>query len=293
MIYNLATLTALDAVKSNQVQQTLNNGQVEQWMAMGWMAVNHAAPAAGAQTTTTNTVGGLNPAQIFNPRPTYANLNIDVARWFFRSYDVGYQIGLFCHEVAAHFMTDENITMHGGWYRGNTAVAHTPANSEQQITAANTPITDTITGIVSTPGTAPQSDHIFAASNAYMRFQQYRISMHTFGLEMQAVAGALAGAAFGAAHYQSLVDCWLMDVASIVATADRRIRGVGTLANNVAAAYNAFRLHLQAVYPLPGHGAGPAPLIDAAIHAVPAKTAGQVRLAYLRMLGGLIWRYFW
>ena len=287
MNFNFVALQNLNIAKANQVRHTLAVSPLSFWMDM-----QHAANAGGGPSTcTANAVGGLNPATIHNPAGTGWDLTIDVARWFFRSYSVGYQMGLFCHEVSAHYMTSDNILdLASNLHRGNTAVVHALANSEEGIILAGGNITDTITAQINNPGAAAQPDHIFASSNAYKRFQEYRNSMNNFGIAM---AGAGGGVAFAAADYRSLVDCWLMDVASIVVTADRRYLGVGPLANDVAAAYNAYRLHLQATFPLPVGGAGAAPPIDAAIHATPVKTAGQVRMAYLRMLAGIIWRYLW
>jgi len=284
MNFQFVALQALNVAKANQVQNTLAVSPLSFWMD----AYHMATPAGGPSTCTANAVGGLNPATIYNPAPVW-DLTIDVARWFFRFYNVGYQVGLFCHEVSAHFMTSDNIWQPGGFpggcHRGN-AVMHAPANSEEGILNAGGNITDQITTVVNNPGPPAQSDHIFASSNDYHRFLEYRDSMHNFGVAM-----AGAGVAFAVADYRSLVDCWLMDVASIVVTADRRYLGVGPLANAVAAAYNAYRLHLQATFPLPGVGV--APPITAAINATPVKTAGQVRMDYLRMLTGIIFRYLW
>ncbi|VVS95570.1 hypothetical protein [Desulfoluna spongiiphila] len=284
MNFNFVALQNLNLAKANQVQNTLAGSPLSFWMDMNHMAHGGGGPS----TCTVHAVGGLNPATIYNPAGTGWDLTIDLARWFFRTYNVGYQVGLFCHEVSAHFMTDDNILQAGGFHRGNTAVVHAPGNSEQGIIGAAGNITDQITTVVNNPGAAAQPDHIFASSNAYARFLEYRNSMHNFGVAM-----AGAGVAFAAADYRSLVDCWLMDVASIVVTADTRYLGAGPLANAVAAAYNAYRLHLQATFPLPVAGVAVAPPIDAAIHATPVKTAGQVRMDYLRMLAGIIWRYVW
>ncbi len=182
MNFNFVALRNLNLAKSNQIQQTLAVNPVS-----NWMDLSHVG---GPSTCTANAVGGLNPAVIWDPAGRGWDLEIDVARWFFRSYNVGYQVGLFCHEIYAHYKTDDDIWQPGGLHRGNTAVVpHALANSEEGIIAAGGNITDTITAQVNNPGAADQPDHIFASSNAYGRFLAYRDSMHRFGVDMAAAGG--------------------------------------------------------------------------------------------------------
>lgn len=156
-----------------------------------------------------------NPASIYNPSYQSGDLKIEISRWFLKGYSVGYIAGMLCHEVGAHFLTDD--LMH--------SIEH---DQEKAIIAKNIKVKDAATDWSYTPSKAEQPDHIFASCYGEKRYTHYRRLMIEFAtLIANCVNVPFSGKIlFTNKDLTDLIDCWLMDVASILATKDKRARGV-------------------------------------------------------------------
>jgi hypothetical protein len=156
-----------------------------------------------------------NPASIYNPLYNSGDLKIEISQWFLKGYSVGYIAGMLCHEVGAHFQTDSFMNK----------AAH---KTEQDALTNKTKVQDGATGWSYTAAKATQPDHIFASCHGYERYSLYRELMIEFAgiiatLANTPVSGKIL---FTDADLTDLIDCWLMDIASILSTSDARAWGV-------------------------------------------------------------------
>lgn len=181
------------------------------------------------KTTTTE----YNPASIYDPEfvEPQGSLLIEIAEWFFRSYTAGYIVGMLCHEVGAHYMADNALrTRPVSQLQGLVARPITHAlqaqtrsrqNSEERIKDFASRVQDAATNWTYTAGAAKQPDHIFASCYGYARYHYYRRLMIEFA-EIIALYRRNDPDSFSAQDLPDLIDCWLMDISSILATKDAR-----------------------------------------------------------------------
>ena len=146
-----------------------------------------------------------------------AQVNVDLAYWYFETYELGYILGMLCHEFAIHPMAsqdpeveEEEDLRHG---------EEIPTGVERR-------------GMFGSGGgmhtvnhrRAVQSDHIFGAVEGPKRNAIYRQAV----IEMAQVlldAAPPSDSTAAEAEVGNLIDCFLMDCASILATDDHRDRG--------------------------------------------------------------------
>lgn len=278
-VNNNAVLAGLNANKFARLTHVLQSSPLCTW----WHA--------GACNVLNNNT--WNPASVwFAPN---GNLQIEIAEWFYRNYSAGYICGMFCHEIAVHPMADQfftNPVVNPAGHNVNVVQALSAgpinhANSEENIIAtagAGGLIQCAALGAAGLnwqfrPSAAGQHDHIFAACEGYARYEMYQTLMLEFARLINTEINGANPHGFAQVDLDDLLDCYLMDIASIQATHDRRARGV-VLGGYVAQAYNAHRARLQA-------GVGGLGLVNpllARVAAIPQKTSGAVFNAYWRML---------
>ncbi|WNG54986.1 hypothetical protein F0U59_09520 [Archangium gephyra] len=222
MKIDINALVRLDRIKADRLKTMLD----ESVSLNGFIARN-----VQCQINTTTTE--YNPASIYNPE--YVNpkgsLLIEIAEWFFRNYTAGYIVGMLCHEVGAHYMADKALRVQPvSQLRGLVEKPITHAvrltqrshqNSEERITDFSMKIQDAATGWYYTPSDAKQPDHIFASCYGYARYYYYRNLMIEFA-EIIARYRRSDDDSFSAQDLPDLIDCWLMDISSILATKDAR-----------------------------------------------------------------------
>ncbi len=161
-----------------------------------------------------------NPASVIDLKK---QINIELAYWYFETYELGYMLGLLCHEFAVHPMANldpsvqtsepalKGIDLDSGIMDGKKK--HTVNTKD-----------------------APQVDHIFASIVSMPRHRVYVTAVIQMA-EMLAAEAAKKGSGIGAEEITNLLDCFMMDCASILATNDHRDKGA-LVPNLIATAYN-------------------------------------------------------
>jgi hypothetical protein len=174
-----------------------------------------------------------NPANIYDPAGQDGTLFIRISKWFIQGYSAGYIAGMLCHEVGAHFLASAKMKADSNW------------DQEVNSGTSKEKIKDQLTGWSYEPMKANQPDHIFAACSPQPRYEAYRAIFIEFAtIIAKDIASSFGAPFFTAGDLTDLLDCWLMDISSILATTDRRGRGP-LMANYVATAYNAHLAELQ------------------------------------------------
>lgn len=207
-----------------------------------------------------------NPASIANPATKGGDLEITISSWFLKGYSVGYVMGMLCHEVGAHYMADEGI--------GDKAYANEATTLKNKMKIA-----DPLTKWSYVPVEASQSDHIFACCYGSPRYDYYRNLMGEFAtlISMYLTVPVNGKLLYTDEDLPDLLDCWLMDVASILATKDRRHLGVVyPYSKYVAEAYSAHLAQLKADAATVSSDAD----VQTAIAGLKDKTASEVMSAY-------------
>jgi len=202
------------------------------------------------------TTDEYNPASIYDPQfvNPKGSLLIEIAEWFYRTYSAGYIVGMLCHEVGAHYMATNALRTHPkSQLRGLEERPMTLArldlernhmNSEERITEGGYEVRDEATTWTFTPLEAKQPDHIYATCYGYARYDYYRRLLIELA-QIIAIDRRGDPDSFTADDLPDLIDCWLMDVSSILATKDKR--GAGPfVAGYMSDAYNAHLRRLQA-----------------------------------------------
>ncbi|MFT3775446.1 MAG: hypothetical protein QM820_59625 [Minicystis sp.] len=178
-----------------------------------------------------------NPASV---HPQDDGLWVNISHYYLEKYSLGYNMGMLCHEFGVH-------PMGRGMGQGKTM--------ENMIRNTESQLRDTNLGdyVVSVPGLrvvasdAPQPEHIFASVPVSPRRTIYRntviemarVLVSSNSLVGSCAKGTCARGVLNRCHVADLVDCYLMDVASILATNDNRVKGVvGTHTGNIVAIYN-------------------------------------------------------
>jgi hypothetical protein len=222
MRIDITALRRLNQVKADRLRTMLDDSA----SLNGFIARNSPCQI---NTTTAE----YNPASIYNPEfvNPQGSLLIEIAEWFFRNYTAGYIVGMLCHEVGAHYMADHALRvqpvsqLRGLVERPIThavqAVARSRQNSEERIKDQALKVQDAATNWSYTPSDAKQPDHIFASCYGYARYEYYRRLMIEFA-EIIALYRRNDPDSFAAQDLPDLIDCWLMDISSILATKDAR-----------------------------------------------------------------------
>jgi hypothetical protein len=177
-----------------------------------------------------------NPASIYNPANNDGNLFIEISRWFLQGYSVGYITGMLCHEVGVHFMADKGISAEASSKFSRRVIPNIEGTwySEKNVIAKKSKARDAATGWWYVPAKAKQPDHIFASCYGLARYEFYRTLMIEFAT---IISGELEESSlYTDKDLTDLIDCWLMDISSILATSDSRAWGVA-YAQYVAEAY--------------------------------------------------------
>jgi hypothetical protein len=160
-------------------------------------------------------------------------VEINLASYYFEKYEIGYIMGMLAHEIGLHPLAsrNRNIPDEEEMFRGIPLPV--PGLSELK-----TPRT------MNTEG-AGQADHIMAAFPSSTRHRIYRDIV--VGMAKVLAQDAQTGEE-GAkpADVTDLIDCYLMDVASIAITNDYRMNAAKE-PGNTAKVYNAYKemLHAQ------------------------------------------------
>jgi hypothetical protein len=203
MKIDVAAVIKLDATKASGLETIAE---------LSGSLMGFVGPMNKCQFTVNNT---YNPASIYNPLYNAGDLKIEIAQWFLKGYSVGYIAGMLCHEVGAHFLTDSFMNK----------AAH---KKEQDALTNKTKVQDGATGWTYTAAKATQPDHIFASCHGYERYTLYRELMIEFAnIIAQLVGDSSSGKIlFTDADLTDLIDCWLMDISSILSTSDARAWGV-------------------------------------------------------------------
>ncbi|MCC5034513.1 DUF4157 domain-containing protein [Streptomyces sp. WAC 00631] len=183
---------------------------------------------------------------------------VNLASYYFENYDIGYIAGMLCHEFGIHPLAESMPNM---------------AREEKSFRDMPFPVPGLESedrggpdGFVSmNSANAKQADHVLGAIPGSPRYTVYR----DVALEMAQMLLRDAETRVQGAREQDvtdLLDCFLMDVASIAATNDDRKRGLPVFTNregeavrrDIATVYNAYKQRL--VNGLPPDRQGIAPL---------------------------------
>ncbi|MEU8655090.1 hypothetical protein, partial [Streptomyces sp. NPDC048737] len=159
-------------------------------------------------------------------------VDINLASYYFEKYDIGYVMGMLAHEIGLHPLASRDRSI-----------------PDEEAMFANFPLT--VPGLeesspprtMSTEG-AGQADHIMAAYPSSTRHRIYRDIVLEMGRVLAEEAGNGEEGA-RATDVTDLFDTYLMDLATIAVTNDRR-KDAAWEPRNTAKVYNAYRTRLIA-----------------------------------------------
>ncbi|MGW1394077.1 hypothetical protein ACWD6Q_20705 [Streptomyces nigra] len=154
-------------------------------------------------------------------------VQINLASYYFEKYDIGYVMGMLAHEIGLHPLASRNrdIPDEEAMFRGIPL----PVPGLADLKTPRTMNTDS----------AGQADHIMAAFPSSTRHGIYRdIVLKMADLLARAARDGVEGAK--AKDVTDLIDCYLMDVASIAITSDYRMNAAKE-PGNTAKVYNAYK----------------------------------------------------
>lgn len=173
---------------------------------------------------------------------------VTLASYYLENYDIGYIVGMLCHEFGIHPMAEAapNMKQEEENFRG---MPYPVPGLEGK---------DVPDGFASmNSDTAKQADHVLGVIPGSPRYNVYRdVTLEMADLLLRDVQNKEDGAR--EQDVTDLIDCFLMDVASIAATNDNRMRGMPILGNgegetirkDIAAVYNAYKARLSQDLPL-------------------------------------------
>ncbi|MFK4225959.1 hypothetical protein [Streptomyces sp. NPDC019890] len=157
---------------------------------------------------------------------------INLASYYFEKYDIGYIMGMLAHEIGLHPLAsrDTNIPDEEGMFAGVPLTV--PGLTDLKIPR-----------MMNTEG-AGQADHIMAAFPSSTRHRIYRdIVLKMADVLAEDARTGEEGAK--PADVTDLIDCYLMDLASIALTNDHRTNAAKE-PNYTARVYNAYKDLFQA-----------------------------------------------
>lgn len=173
---------------------------------------------------------------------------VTLASYYLENYDIGYIVGMLCHEFGMHPMAQAVPRMN---------------EEEENFRGVPYPVPglegkDVPDGFASmNSDSAKQADHVLGVIPGSPRYTVYRdVTLEMADLLLRDVHNKADGAR--EQDVTDLIDCFLMDVASIAATNDNRMRGMPILGNtegetirkDIAAVYNAYKARLSQDLPL-------------------------------------------
>ncbi|MFD4555218.1 hypothetical protein ACFWP5_13020 [Streptomyces sp. NPDC058469] len=173
---------------------------------------------------------------------------VTLASYYLENYDIGYIVGMLCHEFGMHPMAQKapNMKQEEESFRG---MPYPVPGLEGK---------DVPEGFASmNSDTAKQADHVLGVIPGSPRYIVYRdVTLEMADLLLRDVHNKADGAR--KQDVTDLIDCFLMDVASIAATNDDRTRGMPmpgngegeTIRKDIAAVYNAYKARLSQDLPL-------------------------------------------
>ncbi|WP_225446726.1 DUF4157 domain-containing protein [Streptacidiphilus sp. PB12-B1b] len=172
-------------------------------------------------------------------------VDVKLAAYYFEQYDIGYIAGMLCHEFGIHPLAEAKPGL-AGEEEGFKGMPFPVPGLESEQREPD--------GFASmNSATAKQSDHVLGAIPGAPRFTVYRdVTLEMADLLLRDVHDQQPNA-----HEQDvrdLLDCFLMDIASIAATNDDRKRGAPVIGNSegesvrgdIARVYNAYKQRLLA-----------------------------------------------
>ncbi|WP_217505293.1 hypothetical protein [Streptomyces lunaelactis] len=156
-----------------------------------------------------------------------AGVDINLASYYFEKYDIGYIMGMLAHEIGLHPLASRNteIPEQEEAYRGMPLPV-------PGLTDLRTP------RFMNTEG-AGQADHVMAAYPRTIRHGIYRdIVLKMADMLAEAAQAGVEGAK--SKDVTDLIDCYLMDLASIAITSDYRMNAAKE-PGNTGKVYNAYK----------------------------------------------------
>ncbi|MGX7761448.1 hypothetical protein ACWQ06_22695 [Streptomyces angustmyceticus] len=169
-------------------------------------------------------------------------VSVTLAAYYFENYDIGYLTGMLAHEFAVHPLASaRGIAHEEAGFHGLPFPVPGLENEDRQ---GGPPM-------MNTQG-AKQADHILAVIPNGPRYEIYRdVTLEMAELLVEDVHQQEEGAS--EQDVTDLLDCFLMDVATMAATNDQRLRaapmtwGGGAVRADVAKVYHAYKERLSAV----------------------------------------------
>ncbi|NSL43251.1 hypothetical protein, partial [Streptomyces sp. 8P21H-1] len=156
-----------------------------------------------------------------------AGVEINLASYYFEKYDIGYIMGMLAHEIGLHPLASRNreIPDEEAMFRGIPL----PVPGLADLRTPRTMNTDG----------AGQADHIMAAFPSSTRHRIHRdIVLKMADMLAEAARAGVEGAR--SKDVTDLIDCYLMDLASIAITSDYRMNAAKE-PGNTAKVYNAYK----------------------------------------------------
>lgn len=170
-----------------------------------------------------------NPASVIDKK---TQVNIELASWYFETYELGYTLGMLMHEFAIHPMADAdpNVALTEQFLKGQDIDTGVKDGKEKHMINTDR---------------AGQDDHVFGALLGTPRNKIYLDAVIEMAVVLADEAGK-KGSGIGMEQVTNLLDCFIMDCASILATNDHRAKGV-TSPGLVAAIFNDYLGNLPAL----------------------------------------------
>jgi hypothetical protein len=156
-----------------------------------------------------------------------AGVEINLASYYFEKYDIGYIMGMLAHEIGLHPLASRNTDI---------------PDEEEMFRGVPLPVPglgDLRTPRMMNTDSAGQADHIMAAFPSSTRHGIYRDIVLTMA-DMLAKAARDGVEGARAKDVTDLIDCYLMDLASIAITSDYRMNAAKE-PGNTAKVYNAYK----------------------------------------------------
>ncbi|MGW1545280.1 hypothetical protein ACWCPM_34685, partial [Streptomyces sp. NPDC002309] len=154
-------------------------------------------------------------------------VQINLASYYFEKYDIGYIMGMLAHEIGLHPLASRNrdIPDEEAMFRG----VPLPVPGLGDLRTPRTMNTDS----------AGQADHIMAAFPSSTRHRIHRdLVLKMADMLAESARDGVEGAK--AKDVTDLIDCYLMDLASIAITSDYRMNAAKE-PGNTAKVYNAYK----------------------------------------------------